>query len=501
MNRLLSAIVIALCFPLTGWSAEAGIITEEDLPAGGVKTTYLAEFNVANINQYGVMWSFDDKMAVHIYWTDSDVAYINNLSTYSSAWVKARVDGDELWVPNGQVVLVSDRGTVYNLITGVVDMAKNSIEAREGIRFTVNSDRTKLSMESNPDDTHILGFYTMDVAKGSILQAFSNIKLEKFTLETVSPPDDAEYKRFAYSTLLGGYQNWKNGSWIAFDGNDVYVQGLEWIHPKGWVKGSLMNDGSIRIPSGQYVGMNGNYPDFYTAASYQGKITDDSAKIEERSAFVLNYDEKEGSYSMADNECFFCGKDMYIGFPVIEGSFVPFDVKAAEPAIPDGLKWDSEKGLFTFHIPMTDTDGEPVDRYLLSYSVYVNGEKYSFNESNSPIFFSEIDEVAASESYMFFNIETEYMFGWNPGDLYAVSVRSDEPIKSLGVALYYDVLGDKRTSERAEIAVEAGLSATEAGARQPVAFYSLDGRLLREPRGICIVRYSDGSVEKRILIE
>lgn len=501
MKRFIIASTLTLYgFCVFGATDTPDIITEDQLPPGGEKVAYLSDFLAASISSYGIGWFSDDKMAVNIYWTDSEDAYIQNLSTYSDAWVKARVDGNTLTVPNGQTVLVSDKGTVYSLVTATVDMQSNSMEVHEGISFTVNADRSCLRMEASPDNNHVLGFYTMDLAKGSIIQAFSKIKLELFNLETVSPPETAKYKRFAYSALLGGFQKWENGSWMAFDGSDVYVQGLEWIHPQGWVKGALMNDGSIRIPSGQYLGMNGNYPDFYFAAEYEGNFAEDNAVTKDRSAFFLNFNKDDGSYMMSENECFFCGKDIPTAFPVIDGTFVPFDVKAAVPAPAESLQWDSDNGLFTFHIPMTDTDGNLIDRYLLSFSIYVNGEKYTFDESNSPFYSGRADMIPASESLMFFDIDTDYMFGWNPGDIYAVSVVSDNPIESLGVELYYDVLGDQRESERAEMKM-AGTKLISVDKPWPVAFYSIDGRLLRRPQGICIIKYSDGTFEKKILVK
>lgn len=499
-RSIIASIFIVYGMCIIGATKNPDILMEDDLPPGGEKITYLSDFLAASMSPYGIGWSADDKMVMHIYWTDSEDAYIHNLSTFSEAWVKAHIDGNTLWVPNGQTVLVSDHGTVYSLVTATVDMRSNSMEVREGISFTFNTDRTELKMEASPDDNHVLGFYTMNIANGSIIQAFSKIRLAKFNLEAVRPPENAEFRRFAYSTLLGGFQEWENGSWMAFDGSDVYVQGLEWIHPQGWVKGALMNDGSIRIPTGQYVGMNGNYPDFYFAAEYEGNFAEDNAVTKDRNAFFLNFNKEDGSYTMSENECFFCGKDMATAFPVIDGAFIPFDVKAAVPAVAEDLQWDSEKGLFTFHIPMTDTDGDLIDRYLLSYSIYVNGEKYTFDESNSPLYYGQADEIPASESLMFFNIETEYMFGWNPGDIYAVSIASDKPIESLGVELYYDVLGDQRESERAEMKV-AGTDRISLDKSDPVAYYSIDGRLLRSPQGICIIRKADGTYEKKILVK
>lgn len=482
-------------------SDDVVIILDDDLPEGGVMRTYLSDFNFASITDYGVTWAHDDKLATYIYWTDTDVAYVRNLSTYGDAWVQAYVDGESLWVPNGANIMLSSNGQLYQLITAVVNMKTNTMEARTGIKFTMNADRSELQMEPSPDNNNVLGFYTMCLESGSILQGYSKIKLMELTDKPVTPPGNAELKRYHYSALLGGWRDWENGSWMAFDGQDVYVQGLEWLFPDGWVKGAIMSDGSIRIPTGQYLGINGNYPVYYFAGIFEGDFADETATVTDRSAFFLNYDAQTGVYAMEENGCFISGKDKSWGFPVINGMFTPFDAKPGIPEPACDLEWDSEKGLFIFHIPMTDTDGNELDSYMLSYSVYVNGEKYTFTSDNSPLYYEIIDEMSAKSSYYIYDVDTEYMFGWNPGNIYAVTVKSDEPIKSLGVELYYDVLGDRRRSERAEIAVEAGLTTIEAGARQPVAFYSLDGRLLREPRGICIVKFSDGTVEKKILVK
>ncbi len=478
-------------------SEEIKIIRDQDLPEGGEKRTYLSSFNYANINEYGVTWAKDDKLVTYIYWTDSDIAYVKNLSTMGDAWVTAYIDGDTLWVPNGANIMVSNQGTLYQLITAVVNMKTNTMETRTGIKFTMNADRTDLVMEPSPDKNNVLGFYTMNLEGGNILQAFSKIKLTELTDKPVTPPADAEYKRYIYSALLGGWRDWENGSWIAFDGEDVYVQGLEWINPEGWVKGAVMSDGSIRIPTGQYLGINGNYPVYYYAGIYEGNFADETATVTDRSAFFLNFDKDTGTYSMEDNGCFISGKDKVYGFPVVKGKFTPFPIKAGTPAIAEDMEWEPENGIFTFHIPMTDTDGNELDRYLLRYSIYVNGKLYTFDSSNSPLYYESIDEMPATESRPIYSFDTSYMFGWNPGDVYALTIKTDDPIKSLGVKLIYNVRGDEHHSEIAQIEVkESSVTEISSESRTPVEYYSLDGIRLEHLRGACIIRYSDGSVKK-----
>lgn len=485
--------------PQTVNTEDVGIIRDEDLPEGGVMSTYLSSFNYASISIYGVAWAHDDKLVTKIYWTDSDLAYVYNLSTMGDAWVPAYVDGDTLWVPTGANIMVSNTGTLYQLITAVVNMKDNTMETRTGIKFTMSADRSELVMEPSPGQNDVLGFFTMNLEEGKILQAYSNITLTEMTDVAVTPPENAEYRRYTYTALLGGYKDWENRSWLAFDGQDVYVQGLEWINPEGWVKGSLMSDGSIRIPNAQFVGFNGNFPCYYFAGIYEGDFADETAKVTERSAFFLNHDEETGGYSMGDDECFIFGKDRVWGFPVIDGKFTPFDVKAGTPAVADDLRWYGDKDLFIFHIPMTDTDGNALDPYLLRYSIYVNGERYTFDSGNSPLYNETISEMSANAAYFIYSFDTEYMFGKNPGNIYALIVKPDSPIESLGVRLTYDVLGDSRQSEMVEIKGVSDVGQISSVTRRPVSFHSLDGRRLTQPKGMCIVRYDDGTVEKAIV--
>lgn len=491
--------------PPGGWysaasdSGDIEIIHDEDLPEGGVTRSYYASFSVAHINEYGVTWGRDDKLVMHVYWTDSDVAYVHNLSTLGDAWVLAFVDDDTLWVPTGGNILVSSAGKLYQLVTAVLDMKTNTLETRTGIKFTINEDRTEIVMEPNPDNNKKLGFYTMNLDAGTIHQGFSNISMEEITDVCVSPPENAEFRRYIYSSMLGGWREWENGCWMAFEGQDVYVQGLEWNNPEGWVKGMRMSDGSVRIPSGQFVGINGNFPVYYFAGIYEGDFAEGDVKISPRSAFFLNHDESSGVYSMVENECFVSGKDISWGFPVIEGKFVPFDVRPGIPQVADNMKWDSEHSLLTFHIPMTDTDGNPIDRYMLRYSVYVNGQLHEFTPWNSPLYYESFVELPATHSSNIDSFETDYMFGRNPNDIYALVVNADVSIETLGVKLIYDVRGDERQSDIAEITVVNGVDGISSGVRRPVSFHSLDGRLLNRPEGVCIVRYDDGSVEKKIV--
>lgn len=98
--------------------------------------------------------------------------------------------------------------------------------------------------------------------------------------------------------------------------------------------------------------------------------------------------------------------------------------------------------------------------------------------------------------YPIYSIETDYNFGRNPDNLYALIIKTDEPIETLGVKLMYDVLGDDRQSDMAEIKVENSVSRIVDGDNVPVAFYSFDGIRLQDPQGACIIRYSDGTVRK-----
>ena len=90
--------------------------------------------------------------------------------------------------------------------------------------------------------------------------------------ELITPPESAVIE--TDWVLAGSYYNnntpYTNGNDIsvAFDGDEVWVMGLSYLCPEGWIKGTLA-DGVVEFPNGQYVGLYGETP-IYACGSDDG---------------------------------------------------------------------------------------------------------------------------------------------------------------------------------------------------------------------------------------
>ena len=76
----------------------------------------------------------------------------------------------------------------------------------------------------------------------------------------VALPDGVEPETWTLEGVYGGSDT-QYATGVAFDGNDIYVQGLAYYFPEAWVKGTI-SDGIATFPTGQFVGSD-EYGDEY----------------------------------------------------------------------------------------------------------------------------------------------------------------------------------------------------------------------------------------------
>ena len=95
------------------------------------------------------------------------------------------------------------------------------------------------------------------------------------TLQT--PPETATIE--TDWSITGSYMNsgnaYTNGNAIsvAFDGDEVWIQGLSYLCPEGWIKGTLA-DGVVTFAAGQYVGDYSGTPIYPCGSSTGSDVTD-----------------------------------------------------------------------------------------------------------------------------------------------------------------------------------------------------------------------------------
>lgn len=82
---------------------------------------------------------------------------------------------------------------------------------------------------------------------------------------------------------------------VAFDGSDVYVQGLAYYFPDAFIKGTVTEAGQVAFPSGQFVG-----EDEYGKEYIVGVTVDDDYSFVYAPSILFDYDQETGVLSLAE---------------------------------------------------------------------------------------------------------------------------------------------------------------------------------------------------------
>ena len=318
----------------------------------------------------------------------------------------------------------------------------------------------------------------------------------------VTPPDGAAIDKWVYhdeyETVLVD---------VAFDGDDIYIQGIDrgtegdWV--KGWVKGHV-SDGKVTIPSGSYIGINEvvAYFSYLWGAQIEYGYDDEGNEIMTGSPLeevVFDYDAEAQKLTLRDGYATCSMPEDFYVLTFYEGVTVfnqhrNVDTPPAKPYDLDVQPWDEYfgAGRMGFRIPNVDIDGGLLDTDRLYYRIYFNGELFTFTPSayshlgieedmvNMPLDLYDNWDIFRAENYVdiFFNFEL--------------------PAEGCGVqSMYINEEGKEIFSE-----ITSSGSGVESTVMQPEetsrAYYNLQGQRVDETYNgpvVCRIVYSDGSVK------
>lgn len=164
---------------------------------------------------------------------------------------------------------------------------------------------------------------------------------------------------------------------VAFDGADVYIQGLAYFIPEAWVKGTLDEEGIITIPSGLYVGENEKGKEYILG--YSDAIGD----------IELVYDAEAQTIKLVDGFIIENPNKESLSF---YGYWSELTLYAGEPVILE---------------PVVAPENLETETYLFSSQVYE---------------YDEDDEEIAFEDYAF-----QVQVGFDGDDLYIQGISGDLP--------------------------------------------------------------------------
>lgn len=101
--------------------------------------------------------------------------------------------------------------------------------------------------------------------------------------------EPAEYTLTAAGATSQGAIDIEQTVNVAFDGSDVYLQGLAYYFPEAYVKGTLTEDGQVVVPSGQFVG-----EDKYGVEYIVALDVNEEGNFIDAESFAFDYDAESG---------------------------------------------------------------------------------------------------------------------------------------------------------------------------------------------------------------
>ena len=384
--------------------------------------------------------------------------YIKNLVSQAGAntWVEGTLVGTTSIRIDLPQVAIEYPAYGYNL-----EVAKVKYDEEAG--WYVKSDNQTLTLRYNSTTGAITYTNTQEII-GLIYDddeswsgyADWNLSFTKVTDQLTEAPDGLETEQ--YSLTADGY----DGSLVqvGFQGNDVYVQGLDANLPETWVKGTISGD-EVTFASGQYIGAD-------EVAGYHQYLV--SATAEE--VYDEDYDEYYTQYTLADGDITFqydaatktlSGSSTFLingGKTVVNylsaltsATIAPFTEVAATPATPlinelfeggygyyqSGYGW----GYLDFDVKAADTEDNYILPEKLSYQLWVkvNGEERPLTLSGWDYTRQE-DETLTELPYNYSDGWDVYSTGQNKNVYYYVVGP-----EAYGVQAIYRGAGEEHRSE------------------------------------------------------
>lgn len=181
------------------------------------------------------------------------------------AWIKGTLSGNTVTFPAGQYVGMASGEFVYV-------MGANAAN----VTMTYDPDAETFTLDNNlyvnaANDRVYYFFYHTAGGVISLEQAEPEPAPELVTLPDGVEPETDWVVKGTFNTNQGG-EDINKATQVAFDGDDVYIQGLAYYFPEAWIKGTIA-DGIATFAGGQFVGED-DYGQEYVFGYVDGGIGD-----------------------------------------------------------------------------------------------------------------------------------------------------------------------------------------------------------------------------------
>ncbi len=449
--------------------------------------------------QIGPYSGFDESFYGKICFAeDGKTIYICDLVPYVTehTWVKGELQEDgTVTVPSEQCVSTTFVGGKWYIGGFVKNEETGEFTPIEEYQFKLSDDRNTLELKDySGQKVYTIGY----TDQGDILSVQRDNKFTYFDKELVVLPKGIKAKAYniTYYNTEDSKVPIKGMVKVAFsDKGDVYMQGLCPFVPKNWVKGTVEGE-TVKIPTGQYVGLSGNYVQFLYA--YE---TNDNG--EEVATDFIKFDMKDGKKTLRTNrdalaKIGYINLMQNITMALENISYVDAGLKPAKPAKPLIRSFDEKRGELHYSIMTKDTEGNDMDLDSLSWRLYIDDELYTFKKDK----YQGLEEDMTEVPYGYSNL----LSFWFDGKSDVVSPLADMPKTSIAIESVYRLDGVENVSERATLSVTSGIdfASSDKSEVKSIVYTDLSGNLVSRPaKGIYIkiTTFADGKKEIRKVVK
>lgn len=385
---------------------------------------------------------------------DNNKVYIQNLVSQAGAntWTVGTINGSTITIQLPQTAIAYEEYG-YNLEVAKVKSSGNTYVKDNNQTLVLNYDATTGNISMKSGDTVGLVYDDDDSWSG---YADWNASFKTVTDPLVEAP--ANLQTEVYSLSADGFSGTLVN--VGFDGNDVYVQGVDPNLPENWIKGTI--DGNkATFKNGQYIGADliAGYHQYLVSAT--AKEAYDEYYEEYYTEYELNdaditfdFDSNKKTLSNGSTFLINAGKEeVAYAFTLDKAKMEPFTEVAATPANPEiielyegginyylsGYGW----GYIAADINTKDVDGNYIMPEKLSYAIWVkvNGEEKQLSLS--------WDDYASQEVEKMDELPFGYKDNW---DIYADGTTHTAYYyvigpEAYGVQAIYRGAGEERRSE------------------------------------------------------
>lgn len=240
------------------------------------------------------------------------------------AWVKGTLDGNTVTIPMGQYIGMYGSNMMYVVGRGT--------SGAGDVTFTYDPDAETFTLDNNmyvngkPDAIY---YYIYHLAGNviSLNEPEPEPVPELVTLPYGVEPETDWVVKGTFNTNQGG-EDINKATQVAFDGDDVYIQGLAYYFPEAWIKGTIA-DGIATFAGGQFVGED-DYGQEYVFGYVDGGLGD----------ITMTYDAENNIFT-AQNEIVENDGNESLSMWAYTSSVEVYKGEVVEPevvVVPDGLE-------------------------------------------------------------------------------------------------------------------------------------------------------------------